>query len=112
METYEIQDLTEAGKEILIIESMRAAGEDVASYYEIMGNAGWIEFKYKSYMTTEPVNVNKELKRLPSADFHLCCVLLTMLLREDHFSNGSFKYRIADGSVDRILSRMITLQTR
>ena len=64
METYEIQDLTEAGKEILIIESMRAAGEDVASYYEIMGNAGWIEFKYTSYMTTEPVNVNEELKRL------------------------------------------------
>ena len=31
------------------------------------------------------INTDEELKRLPSADYDLCCALITMLLREDHF---------------------------
>ena len=34
-------------------------------------------------------------------------VLLTAILREDHFSNGSFEYRQRAGQVDEILKRMV-----
>ena len=48
-------------------------------------------------------------KRLPSADYDLCCALITMLLREDHFSNGSFGERFANGDVSPIVEKMIAL---
>ena len=105
-----MEDITEAGSAISIIESMRTAGDNESAYYEMMENAGWLEHRYYDFMTTAPIDVTEELKRLPTADFHLCCALMTMLLREDHFSNDSFEHRIADGSVDRILSRMKMLQ--
>ena len=34
---------------------------------------------------------------------------LTMLLREDHFCNGSFDQRVESGQVERIVQRMIKL---
>ena len=57
----------------------------------------------------EPINADEELKRLPSADYDLCCALITMLLREDHFSNGSFGERFENGIVTPIVERMIAL---
>jgi len=39
----------------------------------------------------------------------LCCALITMLLREDHFSNGSFGERFENGDVTPIVERMIAL---
>ena len=39
-------------------------------------------------------------------DGRWCTALLTMLLREDHFSNGSFDRRFADGQVLPVLVRM------
>ena len=42
-------------------------------------------------MITEPINCSEELKRVFNADYDLCAALLTMVLREDHFSCGSFK---------------------
>ena len=62
-----------------------------------------------AYMTTEPINCNEELKRLESADYDLCSALLTMLLREDHFCNGSFDQRVESGQVECIVQRMIKL---
>ena len=50
-------------------------------------------------MITEPIDCNEELKRVPRADYELCTALLTMLLGEDHFSNGSFERRFVDGQV-------------
>ena len=61
-------------------------------------------------MTTEPINCDKELKRIASADWDLCCVLLTMLFREDHFSQyGCFDRRYANGDVQRIIDKMIAV---
>ena len=61
------------------------------------------------YMTTAPINCDEELKRLPEADYELCTALLTMLLREDYFSNGSFMKRYEAGQVKMILDRMLEL---
>lgn len=60
-----------------------------------------------AYMTTEPINCNEELQRVANADYELCTALLTAILREDHFSNGSFERRQRAGQVDEILKRMV-----
>ena len=57
-------------------------------------------------MITEPIDCDEELERIPKADYELCTALLTMLLREDHFSNGSFERRFAEGQVLPVLVRM------
>ena len=81
----------------------------VSSYYETMENIGDMKYNYGDYMITEPIDCHEELKRLPEADYDLCCALLTMLLREDHFCNGSFYRRHRAGEVKPILDRMIAL---
>ena len=81
----------------------------VSSYYETMENIGDMKYNYGDYMITEPIDCHEELKRLTEADYDLCCALLTMLLREDHFCNGSFYRRHRAGDVQPILDRMIAL---
>lgn len=76
--------------------------------YRILEKIGGIKYNYYVYLS-EPIDCDKELLRLPDADYEMCCVLLTMLLREDHFSNVSFEERVQSGVVDRIINRMITL---
>ena len=78
-------------------------------YYDLLESMGDIKRNYWDYMTTEPINCDIELRRLPNADYDLCTALLTMLLREDHFSNGALQERYKAGQVDAILSRMILL---
>lgn len=78
-------------------------------YYAALERIGDLKNHYYDYMITEPINCDKELERLPEADYDLCCALLTMLLREDHFSNGSFDERYQAGQVQPILQRMIDL---
>lgn len=76
-------------------------------YYDLLEKLGDLKGNYWDYMTTEPINCNEELKRLPSADYELCTALLTMLLREDHFCNGAFERRYAEGEVTAILEKMV-----
>ena len=78
-------------------------------YYKLLEDMGGLKINYNEYMTTAPINCNVELERLPTAGWNLTCALLTMLLREDYFSNGSFERRQRKGQVDAILHRMIEL---
>lgn len=91
-----------------IIDSL-IAKTDMSTFYETLSNAGCLVTDYNRYMKTAPVNVDRELERLSNADFELCCAMLTMLVREDYFSNGSFERRRKNGDVDAILMRMKTL---
>ena len=77
--------------------------------YKILENMGDLKTNYSDYMTTGPINCDEELKRMPEADYELCTALLTMLLREDHFCNGSFERRVEEGDVKPLLERMIEL---
>ena len=79
------------------------------TYYETLEDINAIKHHYYDYMVTEPINADEELKRFSSADYDLCCALITMLLREDHFSNGSFGERFENGDVTPIVERMIAL---
>ncbi len=81
-------------------------------YYSLLENMGDLKRNYWDYMITEPINCDKELERLSEADYELCTALLTMLLREDHFSNGSLRIRYEAGQVDAVLSRMIETLSR
>ena len=80
-------------------------------YYDLLENMGDLKTDYHTYATTEPINCDKELERVPKADYELCTALLTMILREDHFSNGSFERRQRIGQVNAILKRMIETLT-
>ncbi len=78
-------------------------------YYDLLERMGDLKRNYWDYMSTEPINCDVELQRLPEADYDLCAALLTMLLREDHFSNGALRERHETGYVNAILNRMIVL---
>ena len=78
-------------------------------YTQVLEEIGALDFHYYDKMTTSPIDVTVELGRLPQADFSLCGTLLTMLLREDHFSEGSFDKRFRNGEVTPIVERMIKL---
>ena len=82
---------------------------DVGAYYKLLEDMGDLKANYHEYMTTAPINCDVELERLPTADWDLTCALLTTILREDHFDNGSFMRRYHKGQVDAILNRMIEL---
>lgn len=78
-------------------------------YYKLLEDLGDLKKNYSDYMTTEPINIDEELDRVPEADYELCTALLIALLREDHFSNGSFQRRQRAGEVDMILERMLAV---
>lgn len=78
-------------------------------FYDTLEKCDALKTDYHKYMTTEPVDCNFELRRLPDADYDLCCALLTVLLREDHFCNGTFERRQRNGQVKPIVERIITL---
>lgn len=81
----------------------------VELFYDILEECGALKLNYSEYATTHPIDYRQELLRLPTADYDTCCALLTMLLREDHFSNGSFERRQRAGEVRPIVDKMIAL---
>ena len=79
----------------------------VGLFYDVLEKCGDLKNNYFDYMLTHPVNCDMEILRLPTANYDLCCALLTMLLREDYFSNGSFERRQREGLVNPIVKRML-----
>ena len=93
-----------------ILQSLKSESPvSTGNYYVALEKMGNMKYNYHDYLITEPVDCDKELNRLPEADYDLCCALLTMLLREDHFSNGSFSRRYKAGDVQPVIDRMISL---
>ena len=79
-------------------------------YQDLLERVGSIKYHYGDYMITEPINCDDELKRVPNANYDLCCALLTMLFREDHFAQyGCFDRRYEKGDVQPIIDRMVDL---
>ena len=77
--------------------------------YEALEECEALKTNYYDYMITEPINCDQELLRVPTADYELCCALFTMLLREDHFCEGSFGRRVRCGQVTTLIERIIEL---
>jgi len=98
-----------AEKKKALLELLKTNTGLVKSYYFTLEQIGDLKTNYIDYMTTAPIDVNTELKRLVGANYDLCTALLTMLLREDYFSNGSFEERYYKGQVTPIVEKMIEL---
>lgn len=81
-------------------------------FYDVLEECGDLKQNYADYSSTHPIDCDHELQQLPFADYDTCCALLTMLLREDHFSNGSFERRQSAGQVKPIIDRMLLLLER
>lgn len=79
------------------------------TFYLTLEKCNAIKNNYYDYMSTQPIDCDTELLRLNTANYDLCCALITMLLREDHFSNGSFENRLRQGEVVPIIKRMLSL---
>ena len=94
-------------EKINTIKKFMDAPNTAEKYYELLEKTGDLKTNYHIYATTEPIDCDKELERVPNADYELCTALLTMILREDHFSNGSFERRQRMGQVNAILKRML-----
>ena len=74
--------------------------------YALIEMLGGTVHNYGDYLSAHPINCDEELKYLDKADLFKCRVLLTMLLREDHFSNGSLLIRFENGQIRKIISRV------
>lgn len=89
--------MTNQEKKMLLQELYSQHISEVEIYYKVLEDIGDLKYDYISYMTDGPINCEMELERLPNADYTLCCALLTMLIREDYFCNGSFEERYEEG---------------
>ncbi len=89
------------------IKNILGQKSDLTQYHNLLEEMGDMKYDYNDYMTTAPINADEELKRLDNAEYELCTALLTMLLREERFSEGSFERRLNAGQVDAILERML-----
>lgn len=81
----------------------------ICDIYHLLEITKDMKYNYRDYMTTKPINCDIELERVSQADYDTCCALLTMILREDHFCEGSFEKRYSKGQVDLVMERMLYL---
>lgn len=77
--------------------------------YETLKKIDLIKYNYSEYMTTAPINCDEELRRVPNAECEVVSAIMTMLLREDHFSNGALEERHRNGQVIPVLKRLVEL---
>lgn len=98
--------MTKAEKIQKIQEILELNNQKENLYADLLKTMANLKNNYGDYMITEPIDCDEELERIPGADYELCTALLTMLLREDHFSNGSFERRFAEGQVLPVLVRI------
>ena len=93
-------------KRIAIQKLIDHPGKNEKIYYDLLSQIEGIKRDYGDYMTTSPINCDKELETLNESSFDRCLALLTMILREDHFCCGSLIKRIENGQVNAILERL------
>lgn len=88
-------------------EILRTAKESeyAITYYKALEHFGDLKENYGDYMISEPIDYVSEFKRIPQADYELCCALLSMILCEgDPLLKLSYPQEVG-----RIVDRMIEL---
>ena len=78
-------------------------------YEAALDEMGDLKWNYYDFLTTAPIDLDKELLRLPEADYELCSALFTAILREDCKCCGTLSRRINNGQVSLLLNKMIEL---
>lgn len=75
-------------------------------FYYTLEKADFIDFNYSNQLKTKPIDINYELKLLKGSDFDFVKALLTGIIRENYFCNGSFDERVENGDVIRVLKKL------
>lgn len=65
-----------------------------------------MDSQYYKHLVSEPINIDLELRALGIADYKLARAILTAIMREDHFSNGSITRRIENGDLLAVLKKL------
>lgn len=78
------------------------------AYYGALKSLGLLIRDDQRYFSL-PIDPEKELQSLESADLKRCAALLSMLLREDYWFENAFDERLIQGWPQKIVERMITL---
>ena len=100
-------------EKINCIRNIKETNLEFDNVYEMLEEIGDVKYNYTDYMITEPIKVDEELKRISNANYDLCAALLTMILREERFSSGSYNQRVELGQVKEVLEKMVEiLKTR
>jgi hypothetical protein len=93
-------------KERILIDAL--TGNEVQSY-KVSEACKLLVYNYNEYALSAPIDVDAEIERFPEAGLRLVCAIMTMLHREDHFSNGSYYRRFENGQVAQALERIYEL---
>ncbi|MBQ5656587.1 MAG: hypothetical protein IIV14_04045 [Bacteroidaceae bacterium] len=97
-------------EKIILFEQLHSEENlNIELFYEVLEKCDALKQDYMDYMISEPVDCDRELERLKEADYDLCCALLTMLFREDHFCNGMFQHRQRSGQVKMVVERILII---
>lgn len=76
-------------------------------FYKVLQEMDDLKKDYNKYFIG--MDVDKALELTATADYELCCALLTLTLREDYWNEGSFDERYKAGQIMNIINRMIEL---
>ena len=77
--------------------------------FTFLDSNGMVVHNYFDFVSSQPIDVDYELKKLETTDIEKCSALLTMLFREDHFSEGSFDRHWSKGEVQMVIRRLMML---
>ena len=77
-----------------------------SDFLETLYRADLMDRDYASNLTTSPIHIGDEMEKLDDADFVVTRAILTAMLREDHFTNGSLITRIENGDLLRVLEKL------
>lgn len=78
---------------------------------ETVYRADLMDLDYASNLTTKPIHIEEEMKKLNDADYVFTRALLTAIFREDHFMNGSLYERIENGDLLKVLKKLKKLRS-
>ncbi|MGM0395682.1 MAG: DUF6508 domain-containing protein, partial [Bacillota bacterium] len=81
-----------------------------SDFLETVYRADLMDRDYASNLTTKPIHIEEEMKKIDDADYVISRAILTAILREDHFTNGSLIERIENGDLLRVLKKLKKLK--
>lgn len=74
----------------------------IKSFYQ----SGLLDIQYCDHMTTRPISLDEEMNHLDNANYAFSRALLTAIMREDYFENGSLMERIKTGDLVKVMKRL------
>lgn len=81
-------------------------GFSYAEFYETLITSEFIDYDYSTHLSEGPIIIDEEIRKIKNADFIFAKAMLTAIMREDHFCNGSFEKRVANGDVYQVIRKL------